>query len=163
WFKDNNRFVVLGNQSGKQARWWVYEISTGKLTPITAEGIIGQTVLVSADQNSILAASEQGYALYSTEGKIQKEIPALTVDDALIQWTSDGKGVFVVNRNAENPLEVYRVDLDNGKRTLWKVITPSDPAGIAGRGFILMTPSGNSYAYTYRRVLSDLYLVPGLQ
>ncbi len=163
WFNDNNRFMFAANQSGKQGRWWLYEMSTAKLTPITPEGVVGQTVLISADQNSILARSEQGYAFYSPQGKIQKEISALTFDDALVQWTSDGKGVFVVNRNAENPLEVYRVDLDNGKRTLWKVITPSDPAGIAGRGVILMTPSGNSYAYTYRRVLSDLYLVPRLQ
>jgi eukaryotic-like serine/threonine-protein kinase len=163
WFNDNNRFVFAANQSGKPTRWWLYEISTSKVTPITPEGIIGQTVLVSPYQNSILARSEQGYAFYSPQGELQKEISALTIDDALIQWTSDGKGVFVVNRNAENPLEVYRVELDNGKRTLWKVITPSDPAGIAGRGFVLMTPDGNSYAYTYRRVLSDLYLVPNLQ
>jgi eukaryotic-like serine/threonine-protein kinase len=163
WFKDNNRFMIAGNQSGKKPRWWLYEISAAKLTPITGEGIIGQKVLVSADQNSILARSEQGFAFYSTQGELQKEISALTIDDALIQWTSDGKGVFVVDRSAENPLEVYRVDLNNGKRTLWKVITPSDPAGIAGRGLVLMTPDGNTYAYTYRRVLSDLYLVPGLQ
>jgi hypothetical protein len=138
-------------------------MSTSKLTPITPEGIVGQTVLVSADENSILARSEQGYAFYSPQGKLQNEVPALTIDDALIQRTSDGKAVFVVNRNAQNPLEVYRVDLKDGKRTLWKQITPSDPAGIVGRGLMIMTPDGNTYAYTYRRVLSDLYLVPGLQ
>jgi serine/threonine protein kinase len=163
WFKDNNRFIFLGKQSGKQQRWWLYEMSTSKLTPITPEGIVGQTVLVSADQNSILARSEQGYAFYSPQGTLQNEVPALTIDDALIQRTSDGKAVFVVNRKAQNPLEVYRVDLKDGKRTLWKQITPSDPAGIVGRGLIVMTPDGNTYASTYRRVLSDLYLVPGLQ
>ena len=64
----------------------------------------------------------------------------------LCNGTLDDNAVFVVNRNNQNPLEVYRVDLGNGKRTLWKDITPSDPAGIAGRGFLVMTPDGKTYA-----------------
>lgn len=163
WLKDNNRFVFGGNQSGKQPRWWLYEMSTAKLTPITKEGITGQAILISDDESSILARSEQGYAFYSLQGKELKQVPALTIDDALIQWASDGKSVFVVNRNNQNPLQVAHVDLNDGKRVLWKEITPSDPAGITGRGFMLMTRDGRTYAYTFRRVLSDLYLVPGLQ
>ncbi len=160
WFKDNNRFIFLGNQSGNQPGWWFYEMSSAKLTPITNEG---QTVLISGDQTSILARSEQGYAFYSLQGKQLKQVAGLTIDDALVQWGADSNNVFVVNRNNQNPLQVFRVDLTDGKRTLWKEITPSDPAGIAGRGFVLMTPDAKTYAYTYRRVLSDLYLVPGLQ
>jgi eukaryotic-like serine/threonine-protein kinase len=163
WFKDNNRFVFGGNQSGKQPSWWLYEMSTAKLTPITKEGITGQAILISDDESSILARSEQGYAFYSLQGKELKQVPALTIDDALIQWASDGKSVFVVNRNNQNPLQVAHVDLSDGKRELWKEITPSDPAGITGRGFMLMTQDGKTYAYTFRRVLSDLYLVPSLQ
>ena len=86
WFNDNNRFVFVGSQSGKQARWWLYETSTAKVTPITAEGIIGQAVLISRDQKNILARSEQGFAFYSPEGKINREVPFLTVDDMLVQW-----------------------------------------------------------------------------
>jgi hypothetical protein len=119
--------------------------------------------LISRDQNSILARSDKGYAFYSPQGELQNEVPALTAQDALVQWSSDGNGVFVVDINSQNPLQIYRVNLADGKRVFWKEITPSDPAGIAGRGFIVMTPDGNAYAYTYRRVLSDLYLVPGLQ
>jgi hypothetical protein len=163
WFKDNNRFVFGGNQSGKQPRWWLYEMSISKLTPITKEGILGQAVLISDDESSILARSEQGYAFYSLQGKELNQVPALTIEDALIQWASDNKSVFVVNRRNENPLQVTHVDLSDGKRVLWKEITPSDPAGIAGRGFMVMTRDGKTYAYTFRRVLSDLYLVPGLQ
>jgi serine/threonine protein kinase len=163
WFADNNRFVFLGKQAGKQSRWWLYEMNTAKITPITNEGVTSQNVLISRDQTSILARAEQGYAFYSLQGKVQKQVPALRVDDVIVQWSSDGNAVFVVTRNAENPLYVYRVDLTDGKRTLWKEITPSDPAGIAGRMGIVLTPDGNTYAYTYRRVLSDLYLVPSLQ
>ncbi len=138
-------------------------MNTAKLTPITNEGIVGQTILISDDQSSILARSEQGYAFYSLQGKQLKQVAALTIDDALVQWGADGNSVFVVNRNNQNPLQVFRVDLTDGKRELWKEITPSDRAGLAGRGFVVMTPDGKTYAYTFRRVLSDLYLVPGLQ
>jgi hypothetical protein len=42
-------------------------------------------------------------------------------------------------------------------------ITPPDPSGIWGIQILRMTPSGNAYAYSVVRRLSDLYLVEGLK
>jgi hypothetical protein len=38
-----------------------------------------------------------------------------------------------------------------------------DPAGVSAIGPILVGPDGKSYVYSYRRVLSDLYLIEGLR
>jgi hypothetical protein len=133
------------------------------MVPVTPEGVGAGTALVAKDESSILAQNpDRTFTFYPLNGGTPRNVPALNDVRALIEWTSDGKGVFTIH-GGPLPVEVYRVDLDSGKQTLWKEITPPDVAGIAGLINLLITPDGKSYAYTYRRALSDLYLVPGLK
>ena len=83
-------------------------------------------------------------------------------DDLPIRWSADGRALYVYPRG-ELPAKVYRFDLATQRKELWKQIMPSDPAGIFDITFIQVTPDGKSYAYTYGRLLSDLYLVEGLK
>jgi hypothetical protein len=51
---------------------------------------------------------------------------------------------------------------------LWRngtgdISCPPDPAGVEYIGPVLPTPDGKAYAYGYRRLLSDPYLVEGLK
>jgi hypothetical protein len=62
-----------------------------------------------------------------------------------------------------NSAEVDRIDLESGKRQLWKELTAGDRAGYSPRAEIQITPDGKYYAYSYRRVLHDLFLVDGLK
>ncbi len=48
-----------------------------------------------------------------------------------------------------------------GKRRLWKEIHESNP-GFDSAFKIGVTPDGRSYAYSWNRNLSELYLVDGL-
>ncbi len=59
-------------------------------------------------------------------------------------------------------VQVYRLDLATGRRELWKEFMP-DPAGIFEVLPLVITPDGKSYAYTYGRQFSDLFLVDGLK
>ena len=61
------------------------------------------------------------------------------------------------------PARVDRLDLQTGKRTLWKELIPSDPAGVETIGPILMTPDAKTCIFGYHRMLADLYLVEGLK
>jgi hypothetical protein len=70
--------------------------------------------------------------------------------------------IYPVISGSELSAKVLRVDVETGRRTLWKEIIPSDPSG-ATIGQILLTPDGRSYAYGLRRDLSKLYLAEGLQ
>ncbi len=40
---------------------------------------------------------------------------------------------------------------------------PADPAGLLDVSFVLFSDDGGSYVYSYRRVLSTLYLTEGLR
>jgi len=58
---------------------------------------------------------------------------------------------------------VDRLDLQTGKRTLWKELIPSDPAGVETIGPIMITPDAKTCIFGYHRMLADLYLVEGLK
>ena len=40
---------------------------------------------------------------------------------------------------------------------------PTDPGGITGMSGAVMTPDGKSFAFNYRRRISELFLVEGLK
>ena len=56
-----------------------------------------------------------------------------------------------------------RVDLSTGERTVHHTIRPADPGGIMDLSPTKITPDGQTYAYGYRRYLSDLFVVTGLR
>ena len=66
-------------------------------------------------------------------------------------------------QNAELPARIYRFDLSTGNKELWKELTPPDPAGIQEIIRVIMAADEKSYAYTYERDFSDLYLVKDLK
>jgi hypothetical protein len=75
---------------------------------------------------------------------------------------ADGRSIFVY-RHREFPTKVYRLDVTTGKKELWKTLTMPDPTGLASIDWIQPTPDGNSYAFTYARGLSQLYIADGLR
>ena len=96
------------------------------------------------------------------EGGDPRDNSGLDPDDAPTQWGADSQSLYVYKR-AELPAKVYRVDLATGRKEFWKEFMPSDPAGVNSLAPILRTPDGKSYVYSYRRELSELYLVDGLK
>ncbi len=58
---------------------------------------------------------------------------------------------------------VYRIEVSSGKRVLWKELAPTDRAGITDVSHIRILPDQSAYAYSYDRVLSDLFTVEGLK
>ena len=45
----------------------------------------------------------------------------------------------------------------------WKELVPTDPAGVVEIMGVVATPDLRSFAYTYVRLLTELYVVDGLQ
>ena len=79
----------------------------------------------------------------------------------VMSWSGDGKSIFTfVNDIATS---VSKVDVATGKVTPWKTFIPSDRAGIVGIANVKITPDERSYAYTYERRLSELYIISGLK
>jgi hypothetical protein len=86
---------------------------------------------------------------------------AITDSDSLVAWEADGKSLLVAQRGI--PLQVWRVFLNSTRREPVRSFTPSDAGGIVAVAGPRFSADRKSYAYTYSRVLSDLYVVDGLK
>jgi hypothetical protein len=73
----------------------------------------------------------------------------------------DGKSLLTA-RN-ETPNEVYEVEVSTGKRKPFRTIPVPDGMQPEDLGTPLFSADFKSYAYSYTRIVSDLYVVEGLK
>ena len=73
-------------------------------------------------------------------------------------WISDSAAMYVYQLGI--PLNIYKVEIPSGKRTLWKTIG-ADTSAVREISGAIVTPDGKSYAYGYGVVNSELYLMEG--
>jgi eukaryotic-like serine/threonine-protein kinase len=163
WFPDGKRILFSGNAAGQGVRLYVYDLASGKSQPVTPEGVDGNAFFVSPDSQSIagIGPDRKGY-LYPVGGGEPRIISGLNPGEQPITWSSDGRSLYIY-QPGELPASVYHLDINTGKRTLWKQLLPSDPAGVETIGPILMTPDAQTCIFGYHRMLADLYLVEGLK
>ena len=163
WFPDGKRVLFTGNEPGKGVKLYIYEPGSGKSQAISPEGVNGTAFAISNDSQWVAAIGpdEKGY-LYSTTGADPRLIPGFNPGEQPIAWTVDNRSIYVY-QPGELPARVDRLDIQTGKRTLWKELMPSDPAGVETIGPILMTPDAQTCVFGYHRMLADLYLVEGLR
>jgi Tol biopolymer transport system component/predicted Ser/Thr protein kinase len=163
WFPDGKRVLFSGNEPGKGVRLYVLDVASGKNQPLTAEGVNGTAFVISPDSQWIagIGPDEKGY-LFPVGGGDPRPIQGLSAGEQPITFSSDGRSLYVY-QPGELPARVNRLDLQTGKRDLWKELIPSDPAGVETIGPILMTPDAKTCVFGYHRMLADLYLVEGLK
>jgi Tol biopolymer transport system component/predicted Ser/Thr protein kinase len=163
WFPDGKRFCFAGNEPGRGVRLYTQDVSGGKPTPISPEGIDAQSFAVSPDGQSVIGIGpdQKGY-LFSASGGEPRVVNGIEPGDTPINWSQDGRSIYLY-QTGEVPAKVYRLELATGKKTVWKQIAPLDPTGVSTIGPILITPDGKSYVYGFHRTVGDLYLVEGLK
>ncbi len=162
FFPDGRDVLTLANEPGKRRRYWAIPVEGGEARPLTPEGELAEAH-VSPDGDRFAAREEQGALwVYPAAGGDGKKVAELGTFDHLAGWAAGGRAVYVLRRG-ERPARVDKVDLATGRRSAWKSITPTDPAGFVEVSAFAATPDGRAYAYTYFRKLSTLYVVEGLR
>ena len=99
---------------------------------------------------------------FPIEGGDPEYIPGLVAEDRPIRFSPDGKALFAYRRG-ELPAHVIRLDLGTGEKHPSQELMPPDAAGVVEIVSVVLTPDFSSYAYSYHRILSDLFLVEGLK
>jgi WD40 repeat protein/predicted Ser/Thr protein kinase len=161
WYPDGKRILFAGHEPGRPARCYVSDLGRELPRPITPEGVVGN--VISPDGRSLIAQGPAGvFSVYSLEGGKPVPVPALKTEDSPIQWSEDGKTVYV-RGSSRLPARIYRVDLANGRRELWRELAPVDSEGVFRVADVAITRDGRTCVYDYRRVLFDLYTVDGLR
>jgi Serine/threonine protein kinase len=163
WSADGRQVLFAGNEPGRGVRLYVQNLSGGQPRPVTPEGVRGFPISLSPDGKLASAVAPDGRAwLYPVDGGERIDIQGLAEGEAPIQWNPDGRFLYV-HHVGSLPDRVFRVDRETGRRELWRELMPSDSAGLVAIFGISLSADGKSYAYTYARDLSDLYLVEGVR
>ena len=116
---------------------------------------------------AFLAAVGHGgdYWIVPLAGGATRRIARAAVSDKgsfPVGWTADGRKLFV-HLEGEAAGRVQRFDLATGRGEPWKELTLEDRAGVVRIEPVRVAADGRSWAYSYIRVLSNLYVVDGLK
>jgi hypothetical protein len=160
WFPDGRRIIFNGRDTSHKIRAYVLDLAGGPPRPITAEGT--WALSISNGGGEVAALSAQGISIWPMDGRPGRPVPGSQPGDRPVAWTTDDTALWVFRRD-EFPTHIYRLDIATGARQLWKRLAPRDPDGVYSINELQITPDGASYFYSYRRVLSDLYVAFGLK
>ena len=161
-FPSGDRLLALGNAPGHPLRLYVQSIASGQAEPLTPPLMV-RNVAISPDCALIAWLTPEGeLALYSTERRSVRVIPS-TEPLAPLRWSRDGTWLYVqhLRSRTQSSADVSRIDPSNGELRPWKHLTPRDPAGVNSITGVAIAGDEQSYVYSYRRVLSDLYVAEG--
>jgi Tol biopolymer transport system component len=158
FFPDGKRVLACGHEAGRSVRCYVQPVEGGAPRPLTPEGTTHG--LVSPDSLSILVRTADGLRVYPVDGGNPRTIPGTTRDDQVVRWSADGRSVLAF-RSSEVPAVVDRIDVSTGTREPVRRIAAADPTGVLNVREVLMSEDGKAHAYTFRRMLSRLFLVQG--
>ena len=118
---------------------------------------------VSPDGRFVAAAALAGrIVLLPLDGGPVRDLPGSGTNDLPIQWTADGRQLFVLGLTGL-PAKIYKVDLSTGRREVWREIQPADRVGVSGIRTAQVTTDGTAWSYAYSQYRSSLYLVKGLR
>jgi Tol biopolymer transport system component len=168
---DGERILFVGAEEGELPRFYLQPVAGGRAEPVTpgidsryliSGAFIGQKPMAPNGLAFAAFSHDDRLALYPTNGGSPTTIDGVEPGWWVEQWSADGRFLFVRELTPTHA-NIYRVEPATGRRELWKTLTPADPTGFVEIYSVHIADDEQSYYYTISRVLSDLYLVRGLQ
>jgi Tol biopolymer transport system component len=157
---DGKRVVIAGARADGPLRMYVARIDDGAVREIGPEAI-GAPGALSADGELLFAVDSDDKAfVYRIDGGEARAVAAYEAGQWPGGWSADGRFLYLFSPS-EIPLRVWQVDLETGRREIWRVIAPAESAGTRGFDMFVVAADGRSYAYSYSRTASTLYVVEG--
>lgn len=156
WFPDSRRVLLVGSETDRRPRCYLWDLDSNGLSPVTPEGITGGPITPDG-KYFVAGGAQQKRSLYPTDGGEPRLIAGLEGQDTPLRFSNDGKSLYVAQGNL--PIQIFRLDLASGRRELLKELAPSDPTGLLFTELPRLSADGKSYAYAYLRELDDLFLM----
>jgi eukaryotic-like serine/threonine-protein kinase len=162
WMPDGKQIVFAGSMAGHPIRCFIQNVDGGPPRPITPEGV--SWCHVSPDGQLIAAGDMNAFKLYPLDGGAPLPMAGLMPGETF-SWTTDPQFVYAFQEHKPSlaPLKVFRVNIVNGQRQLFKEVVPSDQTGLCGMMRVIFSANGRAYVYGYIRQLSELYMVSGVK
>jgi serine/threonine protein kinase len=157
---DGKRITINGNEPGHAVRCYFVDLESGKLTPVTPEGVTGG--LVSPDSRYIIANNGPVAAVYPIAGGPPHPIPGFEPGLIPVQWSEDDSALYGY-LPGQIPLKVFKINLATGVKTLVQELQPETNAGLVMIAPVVVSHDGSRFAYSYYQVFSVLYVISGLR
>jgi eukaryotic-like serine/threonine-protein kinase len=172
WFSNSEK-VLLSCRSGSHYGLYILDTTSGEVRATTGEkenvSLVNYGNALSPDQRHVAAvvsvdADHEELMIYDIKAaEPPKPIAAAKPGDRPIQWSDDGRFLYLFRRSKDNsPAVVNRIEVATGRVVKTKELSLHDPVG-AWIGLVRMTPDGQSYCYSYSQTLSDVYILDGLK
>jgi Tol biopolymer transport system component len=161
-FPDGTRLLALANLPQQPLGLFIQNLQTGMANPLTGPVMV-RNASVSKDGSTVAILNPEGkLLLYATTGGPPRTI-ASNEPLAPIRWSKDGQWLYVIHlrSSVQSSAQVSRLRIATGEIHPWKVLRPADTAGVNSITGVTIADDEKSYVYSYRRVLSELYLAEG--
>jgi hypothetical protein len=163
WLPDSRRFLMTAAEPGHESRVYLADSEGGAPKPLTPEGyrVIRGMGMIDGTRFLTRGPNDKVF-LHSIDGGEPVPVPGISPADAVVAPGAKD-GAIYLRRGGGLPVRIVRFDLASGREERYRELVPADPTGIVDLFGIRVTRDGRSYAYSYGRILSDLYVVEGLK
>jgi serine/threonine protein kinase/Tol biopolymer transport system component len=158
---DGQQLAVSGDEAGHAARCYIVNLSSGRATAVTPEGLVCGPI--SPDGRLIIGKANSGaISAFPVGGGTPRTLAARKASFNAVQWSQDGSSLYGYHAG-EFPSKVYSFSLATGEEVPLHELKPESPAGVVTIAPVVVSRDGKSFAYSYNQTLSVLYLVSGLR
>jgi eukaryotic-like serine/threonine-protein kinase len=159
YFPDGQRLLVAGSFPGKPLRLFIQGLNGGEPVPLIGDIFLGYAV-ISPDGKQIAGwgANRKTVLVPASGGKPQElaiPFPAMP-----LRWSGDGQSLLAGQIDS-GAIKIFRYDLTTSQYRPLKDIAPPDRVGLNHILNVVVSGNERSYAYSYMRVLSELFVVDG--
>jgi hypothetical protein len=152
----------LANLPEQPLGLYIQNLQTGAADPLTGPLMV-RNASVSNDGRKVAILNPEGkLQLYATAGGPPRTIGA-EEPLAPIRWSKDDQWLYVLHlrSSVQSSALVSRLHVVTGEIHPWKVLKPADKNGVNSITGVAIADDEESYVYSYRRVMSELYLAEG--
>jgi WD40 repeat protein len=161
WFPDGKRVLLWGNAPGEPSRMFELAIDgDGTPRPVGPPHVV-RPLAISPDGEHVAAAdANQMLHLYAiARDESPRPVRGAKAGDQVIRWSGDALFVYQFARISTL---IERIDLRTSERMPWQEIRPADTAGVLNIYPVYLAPDLETCAFSYRRILSELFLARNL-
>jgi dipeptidyl aminopeptidase/acylaminoacyl peptidase len=164
WLPNGRGMVALASEPGRGKRGYTGDLASGRWSPFTPEGVGGGRRIPVSPAGDVAAMldHDERLSLFPLAGGPPRPIPGTIAGDEAVRFAGDGRALFLTRHAV--PLQIFRIDLATGRRTLAGELPASDPAGLrAAFPGALISADARTVVGTYTRRLNKLYVVTGVR
>lgn len=164
WIGDGRTFYVVTRDPDGIWEHWLVDARSGQHRPLSVPaGVLVHTNTFSPDGTRFAARcpGAPGYCVYDLEGGDPVPLAGVAPGWRAVGWDEKDR-VFFRARESRVPEMLWTVDVSSGEVAQVAELAPPDRSGVLGLTRVTVARSGETWAFSLIRSLSDLYVVTDL-